>query len=462
MRFTELLTNLISEQSRFEVLYDKIVKPQGKPDKGEKKPTGHMDFNTFKEIIFADPTTIVPEGFNKETATEKDMSSVKIGKYVQWLIKNFVTPKPSDFEFEGERDPKNPKYKKARQEFERLFLEDLYKQTERLQYYERAKQYLPQEQRDINRLGVNDLFDIFANFKLPEKKVKDIEKKDAKKTREGFKHAGGEIIHQGPKWTVIKISDKGETGKDAAIYYGGFKEHQQGESDWCTASPGLTFFNNYIKDGPLFVVFPNDDKGEVGNKTGLPKERYQFHFPSSQFMNRDDRQIDLVGMLNGEMSEIKDLFKKDFANGLVTKGGEHVNIEYPKSASGKFVALYGFDELFESLPDDITMLNISNTSDKPVELDVPDSVGRFKQLKTLEFKNIIKSLSDRIGELTNLEILSIPENKNLKSLPDSILNIKNLSFINLENSNPNIQIPEKLKSAMQVTKRNLYFLDITD
>ena len=46
---------------------------------------------------------------------------------------------------------------------------------------------------------------------------------------------------------MIRISDKGEVGKDAAVYYGGFHEYDLGETRWCTSSPGLNWFENYIK-----------------------------------------------------------------------------------------------------------------------------------------------------------------------------------------------------------------------
>jgi hypothetical protein len=47
MRFTQLLTNLILENSRFQVLYDKMVKPS-KGQEGEgRKPKGLMDFETL-------------------------------------------------------------------------------------------------------------------------------------------------------------------------------------------------------------------------------------------------------------------------------------------------------------------------------------------------------------------------------------------------------------------------------
>ena len=172
MRITELLSKLIVEQSRFQVLYDKMVKPTPAKEGQKGKPKGIMDFEVLKNVIFADPTTKVPENFDKEGASIQDMENVKVGKYVQWLLKNFISPKPIDLGIEGEVDPKSKQFKADKKEYERLFLEDLYKQTERLEFYERAKQYLPQEQRDINKLSIKDLFNIFANFQLPEKKKK--------------------------------------------------------------------------------------------------------------------------------------------------------------------------------------------------------------------------------------------------------------------------------------------------
>lgn len=461
MKITSLLSKLILEQSRFQVLYDKMVKPSSKAIEKDKRAKGLMDFDTLKTIIFADPTTKAPENFDIEGASDKDMDKVKVGKYSQWLLKNFISPKqnelelPNDFDFQTNQR----EFKNAMVEFRRLFMEDLYKTTDDLKKFERAKQYLPQDQRDINKFTPRTLFDTLKDFQIPEKKRAELEKKEAKKSREGFNHAGGEILYEGPNWTLIKIEDQGQVGKDAAIWYGGFHEYDKGESRWCTSSPGLTYFNGYIKDGPLYVVFPNDDKGQVGSKTGLPQERYQFHFPSSQFMDRHDRQINLVEYLNGPMSELKDFFKPEFAKGLVTKGTNKVEINYPESSAGKFIALYGFDELFESLPDNIEHLLINNKSKEDIALDVPESLGRFRQCTALLFQNLIKSLPESIGNMKNLNFLAIPGNKHLASLPESIADIEGLAFINLKESNPNVKIPERVREKLTDEGNGFYYVN---
>jgi hypothetical protein len=458
MRLTNTLTTLITEQSRFQVLYDKLVKPSDKPRKPGEKPKGVMDFGTLKSIIFADPTTKAPEGFDVENAKESDMEKVKVGKYTQWLLKNFI--KPTFTDERSNLEVGSPEYKKEAQEYRRLFLEDLYKVTSDLQKYEKVKQYLPQEARDINKVTTDELFTMLDAFVMPEKKQKELEKKVAKKTREGFNHAGGEIVFEGPNWTMIRISDKGEVGKDAAVYYGGFHEYDMGETRWCTSSPGLTYFNGYIKDGPLYVVFPNDDKGEVGLKTGLPKERYQFHFPSNQYMDRADRQINLVEYLNGPMKELKEFFKPEFAKGLV-KGGSRdvVDIAYPDNAAGKFIALYGFDELFDSLPDTIVRLLISNKSNENIALDVPESIGRFKNLEALKLDKICKTIPDSVCNLKLLNFLALPNNKELKSLPECLINLTDLAFINLKDSNPNVEIPPKLKERLTDVGMGFYYFE---
>jgi Leucine-rich repeat (LRR) protein len=455
MKFTKLLSNLILENSRFQVLYDKLVKPPTNTQDGGRgnTPKNVMDFETLRSIIFADPTTKAPENFDIEGASAEDMNNVKVGKYTQWLLKNYVniplTPE------EKEIDYRSPDYKRAVQRARDLFMEDLFKVTDDLKKYDRFKGQFPQDKRDINKLTVDDVYELTKDLKLQKTKASKEEKEIAKKT---YEHPGGEIIFRGPNWTLIKIEDGGSLGKDAACFYGGYYLHDEGESRWCTSSPGLKYFNNYIKDGPLYVILPNDDKGKVGNKTGLPFERYQFHFPSNQFMDREDKQVNLVQMLNGPMVELKDFFKPEFAKGLVTKGGTKVEINYPDTSAGKFVALYGFNELFESLPDNIEHLIINNKSKDDIALDVPKSISRFTNLQALLLENIVKTLPENIGDLKSLSFIALPNNNKLEKLPETIADISNLAFINLSGCSPSLNIPTRLKEKLIDEGNGFYYL----
>jgi Leucine-rich repeat (LRR) protein len=73
-------------------------------------------------------------------------------------------------------------------------------------------------------------------------------------------------------------------------------------------------------------------------------------------------------------------------------------------------------------------------------------------------RNIVKSLPDSIGDLANLDMLSLPNNLSLTKLPESLSKISNLSFINLRNSNKSIEIPESLASKLNDEGDGFYFV----
>lgn len=452
MKITSLLSNLITENARLQLLYDKFVKPNPKMKSEPGRPAkGIMDFDTLKTIIFGDPDTKVPNGFNKEGATFEEMSKVKVGKYVQWMLKNFVQPKL-------EYEVGTPEYKRAAQEYRRLFIEDMDKMNVDLLKFERFKGKLPEDQRDINKLTPAELSLAVDDFKL----TKDSKSaKEERITKENpFNYPGSNIEIVTPDWTIVKISENNQEGKNAAAYFGGYYDTRDefDETNWCTSKLDGSYFEHYIKDGPYYVVLPNTDT-EFGKKTGLPKNRYQFHFPSNQYMNRRDRGINLVEFLNGQGSDLKEYFKPQFAKGLTSSGGDIVEINYPDSASGKFVALYGFDELFDSLPDTITKLLINNKSTEHIALDVPASISRFKNLEALMLQNIAKTLPDTICQLKKLNFLALPANKDLVSLPECIKDLPELAFINLKEVNTNIKIPQGLKDRLEDEGMGFYYLN---
>jgi len=435
MKFSGLLKGLIIEQGRYEILKKTYTQPK---KKGDKVKPARMKPEQLDTIILGDPTT------------RRDGDKIKkAGTYSPWLIKQFLKLEP-------EADYGTTQFKDEMTELQRLFFEDLYKSTEALKKFDRFKGQIEQDKRDINKHNIESLIDITMDFSLDKTKASKEEKKAAAKS---YEHPGGDVIFRGPNWTVVKIEDQGELGRDAACFYGGNSLNSgKGETGWCTSAPGLRWFNNYIKDGPLYVVIPNEPKSfrdadkTVGDVSGLPALRYQFHFPSNQYMDPNDRQIDLVKFLS-ENPELKEVFKPEFMKGLTGTEGTSVSVEYPKDSASKFIALYGFDEFFENLPDNLERLdfvkssnryrNDPDTSDMAVEL--PKSVGRFKKLNALHLEGILNKLPKEIGELKELVFLSIPNNPNLDKLPEEVANLKNLQVINLKNS-PNVKIPDEIEN----------------
>lgn len=467
MRFRKILKDLLVEnQSSFEVLADKFTKA-GKDPKTGKPIKPLLKMQQFVDILLADPTTKVPEGFDREDLSTENLSKIKPGKFRNWLLVNYAKPVIKDDEG-NIIDKDNPFYNQELKRKRELFMEDLFKVTDDLKKFEKYKQYYPEDKRDINKFTVDSLFDFTSTFQLPEKVKSKLEKtelkKEIRKTREGFNHPGGEIIFEGNDYTVIKIDkSKGKLANEAATWYGGFYDYENGESRWCTSPPNASYTSGYLKDGPLYVIFANDDKGLVGKRTGLPQERYQFHFPSNQYMDRADRSINLVESLNGKFSEFKDLFKSEFAKGLVSSSNEvnKINVQYPQNAAGKFIVLYGFEEFFDSIPESIDSLIVENQSKETIAIDLPTSIGKFTNLKTLLFKNILKSIPPQILSCKKLNFLSLTDNKQLSSLPDEIGKLPSLSFIALTNNHPDLNknIPNTIKDRFSEEQDGMWFLE---
>jgi hypothetical protein len=423
MKFTSLLKTIISEQSRFEVLLNALTKPS--EDKGGVKTKPRLTKREFIELVKADPTTRL-NNINIDTASSDELSKVKAGKYVQWLIKSYLMPTT-------ERQPGDNGYEKEVKQVKETFMEDLYKVTDDLKKFDRFKSRIKGE-KDINKMSPDQLYDAVKDFDLTLATTTKAERKKAEV------HPGSKLIYDGDNWRVIEIKDKGSIGKEAACFYGG----NNVETRWCTSAPGLSYFERYIKDGPLYVIY-NPDDADVSPTTGLPKNRYQFHFPSNQFMDKDDRQQDLVQLLNGPMEELKSFFKPEFAKGL-TVGGEKLVIDsFNHGAIGKFIALYGLDELIGNLPVTLEQFQIQNRGNDNVIITIPEEIGRFKDLDMIMLDNCITSIPESVCTLPKLRFLALINNPGLTSIPECVANLPNLYFLNLKGSN-NVEVPESIKA----------------
>ena len=63
-----------------------------------------------------------------------------------------------------------------------------------------------------------------------------------------------------------------------------------GDTNWCTASSDDRYFNMYTKDGPLYVNIRKSDG-----------KKFQFHFPTRQFMDINDEEVSIreLGLSEG-------------------------------------------------------------------------------------------------------------------------------------------------------------------
>jgi len=163
-------------------------------------------------------------------------------------------------------------------------------------------------------------------------------------------------------------------------------------------------------------------------------------------MDKDDRQQDLVSLLNGPMKELKGFFKPEFAKGL-TVGGEKLVIDsFSHGAIGKFIALYGLEDLIGSLPETLKEFQIQNRdSNSNVKINIPEEIGRFKDLNMILLDNCVSSIPNAICELPKLRFLALINNPKLQTIPDCISDLPNLYFLNLKGSD-NVRVPESIKN----------------
>ena len=88
---------------------------------------------------------------------------------------------------------------------------------------------------------------------------------------------GTEVLRDDDDWMIAALHNKGaacELGKN---------------TEWCTAAPGLNYFENYYKeDDPLFYF---QQKKYIQADVDRPPAKYQFHYGSKQFMDSKDVQV---------------------------------------------------------------------------------------------------------------------------------------------------------------------------
>ena len=448
MKLNDILKTMITESSRIDFLVDKYINT----DNPNQKLTDEELFS----LLVADPETKLESETDVDEFDGNFSVFKKIGPYAQWIIKQYLSlvPKYDDGEVVPKEDEKT--YKRILTKEKNRFWEDLYKIKDDLVKFHRFKGNLPVKKRDINKLSVEELANLMLPFSL-EKKISNKEKIEAKKT---FEFPGSKVVFRGENWTVVKIEDKGSDGKKAADFFGGYGlKSGIGETNWCTAAPGsVGQFNYYINQGPLYVILPNEDVS-YGQKTGLPANRYQFNFESNNFMDKNDTPIDVVKFLNGDMKELKPLFRKEFAKSFSINNSTEFSVRgFRHGAVGTFISLYGFEEIFDSLPSTITEIYIQGERGEDLNLVLPDSIGKFTNLKALMVTNCLSKVSDQVCNLNQLMYIGFPDNPNLTELPDCIGDLPKLKVLSLVGQK--MSIPKSVKENFSQERPGIFMKTI--
>lgn len=210
-----------------------------------------IPFDTFKLISSSDPGTIV----NGEQLK-------KIGKYTKLLLNMFKR--------------------------NNLKLEDLPKAKEYLSYV--YKHTVPLDANKIKTLA--DLYQVVKGYYVKDTKnltdvLQAIDESEYKK------------IFQSENWTIfVPLTEK------AACYLGV-------NTEWCTTWGSLSLNPDYKDRTNRFDDYNRTDKLYIIiNNTNL-NDKYQFHFPSKQFMDKEDKRID-SGKFLEKHTDIRNFFFPSF------------------------------------------------------------------------------------------------------------------------------------------------------
>ena len=209
--------------------------------------------DTFNEIIISDPQT-----------KSNDRGIQRIGKYAKLLINLFRK--------------------------RTLKIEDLPRAKEYLEYVYKHNIAL-----DSNKIkSLNDLYDVVKGYYA--KDTRDlssiISALDEKEYRKVF---------QGDKWSIfVPLTEK------ASCYLGV-------NTEWCTTwgpqslnpkhKDRGSLFSRYNSQGQLFILINNSDIND----------KYQFHFESKQYMDKEDARINVQEFLNNN-EEVKNFFFPSLVN----------------------------------------------------------------------------------------------------------------------------------------------------
>ena len=403
LSFTDILSNVILENSRYEVLVNKFAKAK---KKGQKPK---IDLDTLRDLMMSDPTT-------KQDLESGEQEIKKVGAYSQWIIKQWMglQQKADEVYAYGSNE-----WGVKLEQLQEQFMEDLYKTTEDLQKFHRFKSQIAQEKRDINKItSVDELYDLTKGFSL--------EQATTTKADRVLKDA--EMVYDGPNWEILIPKTK-----EASCHYGA-------NTRWCTAGSSNNYFDHYSKQGPLYIITNKKD----------PTDKYQFHFESNQFMDKEDRTVPLSPFLNAR-PDLKEYFKEMFKVFLNKdqQHGKRVQVRYPNDNVSKYIGIYGFDEFMDSLPQDMVRFDFEasggyGSQDKLTSRPLPEKFTTFQDLQILHIEGLVSEIPESISNLKKLKFLSLAKNPDLKSLPDSLADLENLEVINIKDS-PNVEIGPRLQ-----------------
>jgi hypothetical protein len=177
------------------------------------------------------------------------------------------------------------------------------------------------------------------------------------------------------------------------------------------------------------------------------KKKERLMNTSLEKMSSEDLDLLSTPMMKG----VKESLKTKFLESLTSKiAGKETTFElaYPNDTSSKFAKLYGMEQLLKMIPNDVTTVEISNSTSSPMNLTIPEEFRKFKDLEIFYAQNALNEIPDQLRGLQNLQFINISNSPNITEIPEWIADLPNLAALVLHGVNPNIVIPPKVQARV--------------
>ena len=125
---------------------------------------------------------------------------------------------------------------------------------------------------------------------------------------------------------------------------------------------------------------------------------------------------------------------------------------------GKFISLYGLEEVLDSMGNDLKDIIIS-VGDSGNFLEIPKSISKFKNLRQINLQNnALDKFPMAICDVKSLQFLGLSNNPKLTSLPECLGNLPDLEVINFKDSSIT-EIPNSIKEKFYMVGPQMYQIE---
>ena len=334
MKFLDILLEYNVEQltKQFDDKLKAKWESEGRPFQNEIMRTGQLVPDFLKYIEQYDPTQ------NR--------------KYIKWIIARYVN-----------------------NGIQRL--EDMYRVHEFLDTYDRLarKKQLNPEHKDINRVKtIHELKDIIDEY-TQDDDVDIASKTEKASSEEQTYYDSGDavLLYNDSEYKVVIPKTQ-----DSSCYFGT-------NTQWCTASKNYSYFDSYSKDGPLYVVLHKP-----------ANRRWQLHFPSNQFMDENDRSIDLAAFVGEHPTPLYSIVKNEGGiEPVLDKKPEFIGLLKNPSEDQMALAVSSNHHILKALKGkNITqrIKNVAEVAENPKAILTLDPNGENEELQITALKKDSKAL----------------------------------------------------------------------